>query len=121
MIQYLHTKERRPIIGVDFDDTLFRNSYPCNDADPNWPVIRYLQKRKWEDNAYLILITCRFRPWEIEFAAEAARRVGLEFDAINENLPFMIEKVGDPRKIYCNEYIDDKNLSIRKIEKIMAQ
>jgi hypothetical protein len=33
---------------------------------------------------------------------------GLEFDAVNENLPEIIEKFGgDCRKIFANRYIDD--------------
>ena len=37
---------------------------------------------------------------------------GLEFDAVNENLPDIIEKYGnDSRKISADIYIDDKALT----------
>lgn len=43
-------------------------------------------------------------------AVDWCKRVGLEFDAVNENLPFMIERYGtDPRKIGADLYIDDRN------------
>lgn len=38
---------------------------------------------------------------------------GLKFDAVNENLPEVIELMGgDSRKIFANEYIDDKNVLV---------
>lgn len=34
----------------------------------------------------------------------------LEFDAVNENLPHIVERFGsDTRKIFANVYIDDRN------------
>lgn len=109
----------RPIIGVDFDDTLFKHSWPCNDAEPNWPVINYV-KQQQASGAYLILVTCR-EGAELTWAVEAAKKVGIVFDAANENLPWMIPHVGDPRKIFCNVFIDDHNLSIREIEAMMKE
>ena len=36
--------------------------------------------------------------------------MGLEFDAVNENLQMMIDKYGsDSRKVYADCYIDDRN------------
>lgn len=109
------TEKRRPIIGVDFDDTLFRHSYPADDSEPNWAVINYVRHRQ-KEGAYLILVTCRHKAEDIRFAVNACRNVGIEFDAVNQNLPFMIEALGDCRKVYCNEYIDDKNITIQQIE-----
>ena len=43
----------------------------------------------------------------------ACAEQGLIFDAVNENLPDMIEKFGgDSRKIFADVYIDDKALRI---------
>lgn len=110
----------RKIIGVDFDDTLFLHSYPANDSEPNWAVINYIRHQKSE-GAYIILVTCRHRAEDLKFAIEACRRVGIEFDAVNDNLPFMKEKFGDCRKVYCNEYIDDKNITIQQIENAVPE
>lgn len=106
----------RPIIGVDFDDILFMNSWPFNDSEPNWPVISYLKQQR-EAGAYLILITCR-EGADLDWAVAAAKKIGIEFDCVNENIPFMIPHVGDPRKIFCNIFIDDHNLSLAEIEKM---
>ena len=43
-------------------------------------------------------------------AVDWCKGIGLEFDAVNENLPCMIAIYGaDPRKIGADVYIDDKN------------
>lgn len=46
----------------------------------------------------------------------------LEFDAVNENLPEIIERYGsDGRKIYADVYIDDKSCfpwEVKKDEKV---
>lgn len=97
------------ILGVDFDDTLFLHSYPNDFSEPCWKNINYVKKRKCE-GWYVILVTCRHTKDMIEQAVDAARSVGIEFDAINENHPLLIEKYGDCRKIYCDEYLDDKNI-----------
>ena len=44
----------------------------------------------------------------------------LKFDAINDNLPHMKEFFGNnPRKIFCNEYID--NINFGGIEYILQE
>lgn len=48
-------------------------------------------------------------------AVDWCRRYGLEFDAVNENLPEIIEEHGgDCRKVYYDALIDDKNVDKRK-------
>lgn len=103
------------IVGVDFDDTLFLNSFPFNDSEPNTPVInfvKYLKRYGW----YVILVTCRTKPEHVEFAVNACKSVGLELDAVNENHPRMIEEFGDCRKIFCDLYIDDRNITMDDVE-----
>ena len=47
---------------------------------------------------------------------------GLVFDAVNEPLPEQIKRWGnDTRKIYADYYIDDKNMTIAKVESTMNQ
>ena len=102
-------KYNRRIIGVDFDGTLAvtAGTYPKIQA-PIQEVIDYVLEEK-EKGAFLILITMR----EGEVLKEAidwcAER-NLKFDAVNDNLPHIIEFFGNnPRKIFCNEYIDNIN------------
>ena len=109
------SEHRQMILGVDFDDTLFLNSFPHNYDHPNWPVIEHV-KRRMTEGWYIILVTCRTAPDLVYGAVQAAKAVGVTFDAINQNHPDQIAKWGECRKIYCDEYIDDKSLSIRDID-----
>ena len=95
------------VIAIDFDGTLFETDYPTI-VSPNLGVI---DAAKWckECGDKLILWTCREGP-ELEAAVEACRNYGIEFDAVNDNLPELKEKWGNnPRKIAADEYWDDKN------------
>ena len=95
------------IIAVDFDGTLCENKWP-EIGEPNKELIAYLKKRQ-EAGDKLILWTCRVG--EVRDAAVAwSAEQGLIFDAVNENLPEVLEWMGgDTRKIFANEYIDDRN------------
>ena len=65
--------------------------------------------------------TCRCGN-QLEEAVEWCRKWELEFDAVNENLPEIIERYGsDGRKIYADVYIDDKSCfpwEVKKDEKV---
>ena len=95
------------IIAIDFDNTLFETEYPTI-LRPILPVIE-MAKALRERGAKLILWTCREGP-ELDAAVEACRAEGLEFDAVNDNLPEMKEKwANNPRKVAATEYWDDRN------------
>ena len=95
------------VIAIDFDGTMFETEYP-KILRPILPVIEMAKARKAAGDK-LILWTCRDGP-ELEAAIEACRQQGLEFDAVNDNLPEMKEKWGDnPRKVGADEYWDDRN------------
>ena len=99
-------KKEYRIIAVDFDGTLCTDRYP-EIGFPNLPLI-YLLKRLKQQEKKLILWTCRCGK-ELQAAMEWCKKLGIEFDAVNENLPEIIEKYGtDARKIYADVYIDDK-------------
>lgn len=104
--------QRHDIIGIDFDDTLFLDSWPSNYRQPQIKIIEWAKKRKAE-GSYLILVTCR-EGKSAEEAVAACAEYGLYFDAVNENHPDNIKKYGDCRKIYCDVYLDDKNISLRQ-------
>ena len=98
------------IIGVDFDGTLAitRGTYPKIQG-PIQEVIDYV-KSEQEAGAYLILVTMREGD-VLDQAVEWCKEQGLEFDAVNDNLPHMKEFFkNNPRKIFCSEYLDDMNL-----------
>jgi gamma-glutamyl-gamma-aminobutyrate hydrolase PuuD len=47
----------------------------------------------------------------LDNAVEWCKQRGIVFDAVNENLPEVKERWGgDTRKVYCDYYVDDKNL-----------
>lgn len=96
------------ILAVDFDGTLSLGKWP--DVGPaNEKLFRFLKKRKDEGDK-LILWSCRVgKP--LEDAVAWCRENDLEFDAVNDNLPEVIEIYGtNSRKISCDYYIDDKAL-----------
>ena len=89
-----------------FDGTITKISHFPELGEPNIALIRWL-KREQEQGTKLILWTCRVGE-RLEEAVQFCRAFGLEFDAINENLPEIVEKFGsDCRKVYATKYIDD--------------
>lgn len=96
------------IIAVDFDGTLCEDKWP-EIGEPNQKVIDYIQKQYFS-GAKIILWTCR-EGQDLVNALVWCMRQGLIFDAVNENLPEIIDEFGsDRRKIFAHEYLDDKAL-----------
>lgn len=96
------------VIAVDFDGTLCEDKFPEIGAEIPLRVltVKYMQ----QIGIKTILWTCR-NGKPLEEAVEWCKQHGLEFDAINENLPEVKEKWGgDTRKVWCDYYIDDKNM-----------
>lgn len=95
------------IYAVDFDGTLCVNKFP-EIGEPNTALINHLIKRRQQGNK-IILWTCR-TDQKREEAVECGKSHGLEFDAVNENLPEILEAWGgsESRKIFADVYIDDK-------------
>ena len=94
------------IIAVDFDGTLCYSSWP-DLGEPNIPLTEYLKDLKREGNK-LILWTCRAGE-ALDLAVSWCRDQELEFDAVNDNLPEIVELYGNnSRKITCDYYIDDR-------------
>ena len=99
-----------PIMAVDFDGTLVRDKFPEIGAEREnfCKVIRILQKMGVKS----ILWTSRTGS-ALQEAIEWCEDHDLHFDAINKNLPEVIELTGtDTRKVYANVYFDDRNRSI---------
>ena len=96
------------IIAVDFDGVICVSEFP-NIGRPHINVIDALIKRRKKGDK-LILWTCRHDKL-LDDAVAFCRNMGLEFDAVNENLDFMIEKCGDSRKVGADYYLDDKSVT----------
>ena len=99
-----------PIMAVDFDGTLVRDKFPeiGTERENFCRAIRILQKMGVKS----ILWTSRTGS-ALDEAIEWCEDHDLHFDAINKNLPEVIELTGtDTRKVYANVYFDDHNRSI---------
>lgn len=94
------------IIACDFDGSIHKGSYPYI-GQPNQDLIDYLiESRRNGDK--VILWTCRTDVFLVE-AVNWCKGIGLEFDAVNRNLPESIARYGhDGRKIFADIYIDDR-------------
>jgi len=102
-------KKRPLIIAVDFDGTLFTNEFPSI-GTPNFEVIDFCIQKKKDPNIRLILWTCREGHLRNEALVKCGE-YGLFFDAVNENIPEIIEHDGyDSRKIRYDILIEDKIL-----------
>ncbi len=105
--------DKGKIFAFDFDGTLCRDAYP-GIGSPNKAMIRYAKRLKERGNR-LILWTCRSGE-HLEDAVMWCKEQGIEFDAVNQNLPEILEMFGsDSRKITADYYVDDKLLGIRPI------
>jgi hypothetical protein len=94
------------IIATDFDGTLCEDKWP-DIGEPNEQIIRYLKEQKVA-GAKIILWTCRVKNKLYE-AVDWCCEHGLTFDAVNANIPEVINYFGtDSRKVFAHEYIDDR-------------
>lgn len=90
------------VIAIDFDGTMFETEYP-KILRPILPVIHMARERKAAGDK-LILWTCREGP-ELNAAVEACRNYGIEFDAVNDNLPEAKTEWGNnPRKVAAGKH-----------------
>lgn len=104
--------ENKKIIAVDFDGTLVHNTYPYIE-NPNEPLLDYIRQHR---NDYVwVLWTCR-KGIQLDFAVKWLKdEQNIEFDYVNENVPWLIDRFGDTRKLGADYFIDDKNLSIESL------
>ena len=120
--------ESRPkYVAVDFDGTLTdRNSKYV--PDPNFRSFKFnrkgieVLKRFRANGGKLILWTCRMMEGNtatLPTVIEELKSFGLEFDAVNENLPEAVSQFKGMEwspKIYADFYIDDRAVIGRKLD-----
>ena len=106
------------IYAIDFDGTLCTDEYPKIGA-PRYEVIAFARAAKRAGDR-LILWTCR-EGKELAAAVEWCSKLGLTFDAVNDNLSDNISRHGNNcRKVYADQYIDDRSLEIDLLDYMKA-
>ncbi len=99
------------IIAVDFDGIITVSDNFPNIGELRPGIISKLNRLK-QNGFRLILWTCRTEPYLSE-AVEFCKTNGLTFDAINDNIQEVKDHYGqNPRKIFADYYLDDKNMNI---------
>jgi hypothetical protein len=102
-------------IAVDFDGTLCKHAFPgIGEQEDNHKQLMNLLIEMRKQGHKLILWTNRGDNEQYKSLAEAiewCQSKGLEFDAINQNLPDQKKLSGYSPKIMADYYIDDKVLS----------
>lgn len=99
------------IIAVDFDDTLAKagEKYP-EIGEPTYLLsILVVYRRILKEHLQLILWTCRAGE-ALQMAIDYCKEWGLEFDAINEDVPATLKWKSKTPKPFAHIYIDDRNL-----------
>lgn len=105
------------VYAVDFDGTLAVTRFPEIIKEKH-KVIASVKMLKAAGHR-IILWTCR-EGKDLEAAVSWCRERGLEFDAVNGHLPEQLEKWGnDTRKVYADFYIDDRNMSMEQMERMV--
>ena len=103
--------DRPLIIACDADGTLWESKWP-EIGRPNIRLIEYLKNCR-KCGIKVILYTMR-EGQLLDDAIEFCKSHNLEFDAVNDNLPEMVEMYGqNSRKIGADYYLDDRVAIVR--------
>ena len=111
MVNWSEIKKLPKCVAVDFDGTLAVTRYPKIIRPKKYMInkIKRMKKRGWK----VVLNTCRSGDY-LSDAVLYCALYGLQFDAVNENLPERIEAWGnDSRKISCDIFYDDRARRVR--------
>jgi hypothetical protein len=96
------------VYAIDFDGTIVEDKYPEIGEPKRNRIDAILRLQSY--GAKIILWTCRTGE-QLQEAVKWCADRGLIFDAVNQNLPEVQAKWGgDTRKVFCDMYIDDKNM-----------
>ena len=104
-----------PIVAIDFDGTIVFNKYPFIE-NPNTILIEWIKANR---HRYIfILWTCRHGS-QLDKAVKWLKEQGIEFDLINDNVPWLKAEFGDTRKVFADYYVDDKNVLMREVTQVL--
>jgi len=111
--------KNRKIIAVDFDGTLDVKDVFPDFSKPRLWLINLLKRMKRDENAELILWTCR-EDDALDDAIDWCHDFDLTFDAINANVPEIVRLYGrNGRKPYADIYIDEKSVQPLMLQQMM--
>lgn len=106
----------KEIISVDFDGTLVTDEYPSIGV-VNLELVNWINDHR-ED--YIFILNTLRKGTYLQQAISFLKDVcDLEFDYVNENVPELVEKYGDSRKIAAHYYIDDHNLTLDNWKEVL--
>ena len=110
------------VIAVDFDGTLCEYAFPKIGEQKSYhkKLLEVLIELRIKGHK-LILWTCRGDNIEYPCLTEAidwCKDRGLEFDAINENIPGTKKLSGPSPKVVADFYLDDKSLIFNEIKSL---
>ncbi len=103
-------------IAIDFDGTLW--GHGGIEGLNHVLVAAAIHLRR--NGHQLVLWTCRMPGQGLEEAVRTCKMAGLEFDAVNDNLPEVKMGFGDSRKIVADVYIDDRSLHPTSMDPLLA-
>ncbi len=102
------------IYAVDYDGSIVPKD-GSGKGKVNEDLIRYLIRKKKQGDK-VILWTLR-EGTDLEEAVSLCRKHGLNFDAVNDNLPEVVKILGkNPRKIVCDQLIDSRAVFLDEYE-----
>ncbi len=102
------------IIALGFDGCIVTNKYP----EVGEPIYKNIKKLRdeIEAGARIILWTKRIDEY-LQAAVDFCNDHHIRLDAVNENLPEVIEEFGgNPRKIVANEYWDERAVQVSEYD-----
>lgn len=104
------------IIAVDFDGCLSSSGSWPEVGEPNESLINWLIVARRQGHKVILWTCCVGEA--LQKAVDMCKNNGLEFDAVNDNLPEIIDLYGEnSRKITADLYIDDKSVVVKYPER----
>lgn len=103
------------IYAIDFDGTLVENKWP-EIGKANQDMINFVKHIQQRGDKWILWTMRSKRP--LAQAMDWCHQNRLRPDAVNDNLPELIDEFGNnPRKVYADYYIDDHNKPFEEIIK----
>ena len=120
MKKLLEWPRNKSIVAIDFDGTItirdnrvWDGEYYENDVfHENIVVTNWIRTNR--NKFYFILWTCRCGK-ALQDAVDYCRNIGIEFDAINDN----IVAYKSSNKVLADYYLDDKAIGLGQLDKVI--